>query len=99
MKGGRYTKTLAKVWVEGIIRIRVIRGNVLPKFIELCMETPCWSSSGWAPTWKPTETSVTEFCYESVNLLLEELINIKVMFFLILELFIDSKIPRKKSLF
>ena len=36
---------------------------------------------------KPTETSVTEFCYKSVNLLLEELTNIKVILFLILELF------------
>ena len=36
---------------------------------------------------KPTETSVTEFCYKSVNLLLEERINIKVILFLILELF------------
>ena len=36
---------------------------------------------------KPTETSVSEFCYKSVNLLLEELINIKVILFLILELF------------
>ena len=35
---------------------------------------------------KPTETSVTEFCYKSVNLLLEELINIKVIRFLTLEL-------------
>ena len=88
MKGGKYTKTLAKIWVEGIIRIRDIRENVLPKFIELCMETPCWSSS--APNCggrKPTETSVTEFCYKSVNLLLEELMDIKVMLFLILELF------------
>ena len=32
MKGDKYTKTLAKVCVEGIIRIRDIRGNVLPKF-------------------------------------------------------------------
>ena len=54
MKGGKYTKTLAKIWVEGIICIRDIRGNVLPKFIELCTETPCWSSSGWAPTWRTT---------------------------------------------
>ena len=46
MKGGKYTKTLAKIWVEGIIRIQEIRGSVLPKFIELCIETPCWSSSG-----------------------------------------------------
>ena len=28
---------------------------------------------------KPTETSVTEFCYKSVNLFFEELINIKVI--------------------
>ena len=33
IKGGKYTKTLAKIWVEGITRIRDIRGNVLPKFI------------------------------------------------------------------
>ena len=46
MKGGKCTKTLAKIWVEGVIRIRDIRGNVLPKFIGLCIETPCWSSSG-----------------------------------------------------
>ena len=46
MKGGKYTKTLAKIWFEGIIGIRDILGNVLPKFIQLCMETPCWSSSG-----------------------------------------------------
>ena len=35
---------------------------------------------------KPTETSVTEFCYKCVNLLLEEHINIKVILFLTLEL-------------
>ena len=65
MKGGKYTKTLAKIWVEGIIRVRDIRGNVLPKFIELYIEKPCWSchldelQHGGR---KPTETSVTEFC-------------------------------------
>ena len=36
---------------------------------------------------KPTETSVTEFCYKSVNLFFEKLINIKVILFLTLELF------------
>ena len=46
MKGGKYTKTLAKIQVRGIFRIRDIRRNVLPKFIEICMETPCWCSSG-----------------------------------------------------
>ena len=36
---------------------------------------------------KPTETSVTEFCYKSVNLFFEKLINIKLILFLIHELF------------
>ena len=78
MKGGKYTKTLAKIWVEGIICIRDIRGNVLPKFIELCIEREeRRGHSGAHPDElqhgrrKPTETSVTEFCYKSVNLLLE----------------------------
>ena len=35
MKGGKYTETLSKIWVEEIIRIRDIRGNVLPKFRAL----------------------------------------------------------------
>ena len=26
--------------------IRDVRRNDLPKFIEICMETPCWCSSG-----------------------------------------------------
>ena len=36
---------------------------------------------------KPTETSVTDLCYKSVKLFLEKLINIKVILFLIHELF------------
>ena len=36
---------------------------------------------------KSTETSVTEFCQKSVNLFFEKLINIKVILFLIHELF------------
>ena len=36
---------------------------------------------------KPTETSVTVFGYKSVNLFFEKLINIKVILFLIHELF------------
>ena len=45
MKGGKYAKTLAKIQFRGIFRIRDIRRNVLPKFIEISMETPCWCSS------------------------------------------------------
>ena len=36
---------------------------------------------------KPTETSVTKFCYKRVKLFFEKLINIKVILFLIHELF------------
>ena len=45
-----------------------------------------WMSSNMADD-KPTETSVSEFCYKSVNLFFEKLINIKVISFLIHELF------------
>ena len=41
---------------------------------------------------KPTETFVIEFCYKSGNSFFEELINIKVILFLIRELFI-AKFP------
>ena len=88
MKGGIYTKTLAKFQVRGIFPIRDIRRNVLPlwRFV--------WRRHAGAhldelqhggP--KPTETSVTEFCYKSVNLFLEKLINTKLILFQIHELF------------
>ena len=48
---------------------------------------------------KPTETSVTEFCYKSVNLLLEELINIKVIPFLIHEVFRKQNSPKRSHFF
>ena len=35
MKGGTYTKTLAKIQVRGIFRIRDIRRNVLPNYRDL----------------------------------------------------------------
>ena len=88
MKSGKYTKFLAKIQVIRIFRIRDIQRNVLPKFIEICMETPSWCPPGWAQHGgrKPTKTFVT--CYLlSVNLFLGELINIKVILFLIYELF------------
>ena len=56
MKGGKYAKTLTKIQFIGIFRIRDIRRNVLPRFIEIHMETPCWCPNGWAPT-RRTETN------------------------------------------
>ena len=89
MKGGKYAKTLAKIQIKGIFRIRDIRRNVLPYFIEICI-----GPTGWAPAWrfqhggrKPTETSVTQFCYKRGNSFFENLINIKVILFLIRDLF------------
>ena len=91
MKGGKYAKTLAKIQVTRIFCIQDMRRNVLPTFIEICMETPCWCPPVWAPTGqggrKPTKISVTEFWYKSVDLFLEELININVILFLIHEMF------------
>ena len=69
MKGGKYAKTLAKIQVTRIFCIQDMRRNVLPTFIEICMETPCWChpyghQQGGR---KPTKISVTEFQYKSVE--------------------------------
>ena len=56
MKGGKYAKTLAKIQVTRIFCIQDMRRNVLPTFIKICMETPCWCPPVWAPTWR-TETN------------------------------------------
>ena len=61
MKGGIYAKTLAMIQVSRMFRRRDIRRNVLPKYIEICMETPCWCPAGLASTWR-TETS-RNICY------------------------------------
>ena len=89
MKGGTYTKTLATIQVRGIFRIRDIRRNILPK-----LRRSVWRRHAGAHLEelqhdgrKPTETSVIEFCYKSENLFVEKLINIKVILFLIHELF------------
>lgn len=38
MKGGTYTKTLAKIHVRGVFRIQGVRRKGLHKLIEICME-------------------------------------------------------------
>ena len=52
-KEGEYAKTLAKFQVTAIFLMQDMRRNVLPKFIEICMEPPCWCPCGWALTWRP----------------------------------------------
>ena len=85
MKEGTYTKTLAKIQLTGVSRIRDILRNFYPN---------SWRRHAGAHLdelqhggRKPRETSVTEFCYKSVNLFFDKLINIKVIPFLIHELF------------
>ena len=48
MKEDKYRKSLAKNQVSAIVHMRDIRKNVSPKFITLCMETPCL-----CPIWPP----------------------------------------------
>ena len=84
MKEEKYTKSLANNQVYAIVHMRNIWKTVLPKFIKLCIETPCWCSFQGRKYGrrKPKETSVFEFSYLSVNSSLEELMKIKVIFIL-----------------
>ena len=61
MKGGTYTKTLAKIQVRGIFRIRDIRRNVLPKLYYRDLYGDAHLDELQHGGRKPTETSVTEF--------------------------------------
>ena len=42
MKESKYAKLLAKIQVAEIFLKQDMWRNVLPKFIEICMETPCF---------------------------------------------------------
>ena len=87
---------LAKNQVSAVFNSRAIRRSVSSKFIEICMGRhvgahPDGHQHGGR---KPTETSVTEFCYKSVNSVsLEELKNIKIILFLIQEPVQIAKFP------
>ena len=75
---------LAKNQVSAVFNSRAIRRSVSSKFIEICMERhvgahPDGYQHGGR---KLTETSVTEFCYKSVNVSLEELKKNKIILFL-----------------
>jgi len=55
----------AKNQVSAVSHSRATRGSVSPKFIELCMETPCLCpSEGHKHGGRDvTKTSVPELCY------------------------------------
>ena len=78
---------LAKNQVSAAFNSRAIRRSVPSKFIEICMgrHVGAHLDGHQHGGRKPTETSVTEFYYKSVNLSLEELKNIKIILFLIQE--------------
>ena len=57
------------------LQVRDIRRYSSTKFIDLCKETPCWWPIRVVPTGRVETNIVPEFCYESVNSYLEELIN------------------------
>ena len=82
MKEDKYTKGITKNQVCALFQMRNIRKNGLPKFIKLCMETPCWCPFQGHQYGRriPTETSVFELSYLCVNSSLEKLITIKVIF-------------------
>jgi len=56
---------LAKNQVSAVFHSGAIRRSVSPKFIELCMETPCLCPSEMHKHGgrDVTKTSVAEFCY------------------------------------
>ena len=96
MKEHKYAKSLANDQVYAIVYMRDIRKNVLPKFIKLCMETPClcpFRGHKYGRR-KPTETSVFKFSHLCVNSSLEELIKIKLIFILRQGIFREQNLPK-----
>ena len=86
---------LAKNQVSAVFNSRAIRRSVSSKFIEICMgrHVGAHLDGHQHGGRKPTETSVAEFYYKSVNLSLEELKNIKIILFLIQEPVQIAKFP------
>ena len=92
MAAGNQQKHLSLSFVT-----KAILRSVSSKFIEICMghhigAHPDGHQHG---SLKPTETSVTEFCYKSVNFSLEKFKNIKIILFLIQEPVQIAKFPKK----
>ena len=91
-----YINNIAKNQVFAIFHSRVICRSVSPKFIELCMETPCLCPSEGHKYGgrKVTKTSVTEFCYWNEKLLLKRSHTLQKMLPLEQALFSLQKLKR-----
>ena len=71
MREGKYAKTLAKILVTAIFLMRDMRRSFFTQiFGDYAGAHPYGHQHSGR---KPTETSVTVFCYKSVNLSFEEL--------------------------
>ena len=60
MKGGKYAKTLAKIQVRGMFRMRDIRRIVLPKYIEICKARRHAGAHRMSTTWRRETRNI---CY------------------------------------
>ena len=84
MKGGTYTKTLAKIQASGIFRVR---DHWHPKKCFTQTYRDLYGDAMLVLTWMSAnmaDGNQQKHCYKSVNLFLEKLISIKVIRFLIL---------------
>ena len=83
MKGGTYTKTPPRFRSEEYFVYEISEEMFYPNtYRDLHGRLDELQHGGRKPT-----DPVTEFCYKSVNLFFEKLINIKVILFLMYELF------------
>ena len=77
--------------------------NLAKNQVSAIFPSPAWCQLGAHPDGhqhggrKPTETSVAEFCYKSVNSSLEELKNNTVLLFPMQELFRWPNFPKEVS--
>jgi len=100
---GNYAKTLAKIQVTSIFLMQDMRRSFFPKFIwrrHVGAHLNGHQHVGAHPDGhqhggrKPTETSVTELCYKSLNVSPEELKNTKIILFPKQELFRKPNSPK-----
>ena len=96
MKRGKYTKTLAKIQTRKYSVYEISEEMFYPNLQRFIRRRHAGAHLDGHQHGgrKPIKTSVTQFWYKSVNLFLKELINIKVMLFLIHEMLRQQNSPK-----